>query len=287
MFIQPLVRHLESDAELLRTGFLRRCRGFPSFCVIATLVFAVLSPGLCATVVPAGRALSAVTRTAAYLQQAFPPVSDTRPPTELDTARKNLSEIFARREFRGLSGPSLWEQWKQRIERWLLTKLAALLRLLHVNGAVGSAFAWGVIALSFVLLAYSVWRNLARRTRKASMQIEPTSSPDQSRGWAEEALAAADRGDYREAIRCGYWAAVTRLEDVGILTYDRSHTPRELLRLLHSHPREQTWLSELTGRFEAVWYGYRPASAADWYSARAQLEQMACFKSSTAVTASS
>jgi Domain of unknown function (DUF4129) len=108
-----------------------------------------------------------------------------------------------------------------------------------------------------------------------------------SRLWAKEALAAAERGDYREAIHCAYWAAVVHLEGLGMLKGDRARTPRESLRLLDLHPKEQRLLQEFTGKFELVWYGYRAASAQDWSDARTHLEKMGCLTPSIAATANS
>jgi len=106
-----------------------------------------------------------------------------------------------------------------------------------------------------------------------------------SREWARDALAAAERGDYREAVHCAYWAAIASLETRGVLKSDRARTPRESLRLLDPHPREQKLLREFTLLFELVWYGYRPASGKDWSNARSHLENMGCLTPSTVATA--
>ncbi|HEY1860025.1 MAG TPA: DUF4129 domain-containing protein, partial [Gemmataceae bacterium] len=109
----------------------------------------------------------------------------------------------------------------------------------------------------------------------------------EAREWASDALAAAERGDYREAVHCAYWAAVVRLETLGLLKRDRARTPRESLRNLDPHPTEQRLLREFTRHFELIWYGYRPASAQDWSEARAHLEKMGCLTPSTPATANS
>jgi len=56
---------------------------------------------------------------------------------------------------------------------------------------------------------------------------------------------------------------------------------------LELHPNEQGMLREMTGRFELIWYGYRPASAEDWSGAKKQLEKMGCREGSTAPTGNS
>ena len=50
---------------------------------------------------------------------------------------------------------------------------------------------------------------------------------DIQRRWLQDALAAAERDDYREAIHCGYWAGVTRLEDAGSARNAIVPAPRE------------------------------------------------------------
>jgi hypothetical protein len=117
--------------------------------------------------------------------------------------------------------------------------------------------------------------------------VEVAAPSDDPRQWARDALAAADRGDYREAVHCAYWAAVVHLETLGVLKRDRARTPRESLRSLDPHPNEQDLLREFTRRFELIWYGYRPASANDWSEARSHLEKMGCLTPSTPATANS
>jgi len=203
-------------------------------------------------------------------------------------ARPQLDKIFQRREFRGLSGPTEWQLLMQRISRWIEEQIYRLLRHLHINAKAGNFAAWVVIGIAFAVLLYWIIRRLIVLSKAAGLDDTPEQTPAiSSREWLNEALAAAERRDYREAIHCSYWASITRLEDSGILARERSRTPRESLRQLDANPNEQKPLRELTRRFELVWYGYRPASADDWAGARTQLEQIGCLKASTAATASS
>src|SRR5262249_34816705 len=132
-----------------------------------------------------------------------------------------------------------------------------------------------------------VWQNLSRISRGPLKPAHDTADTADSRVWANDALAAAERGDYREAVHCAYWAGVVHFEGLGLLKRDGSRTPREALRLLEPHPAEQKLLCECTRHFELIWYGYRPASAADWSNARIHLEKMGCLTPSTAAIANS
>jgi hypothetical protein len=105
---------------------------------------------------------------------------------------------------------------------------------------------------------------------------EARALPEKVRYWWREAVAAADRGDFREAVHCGYWAAITRLEERQLIPEEKTRTPREYLRMLETHPVERGILKEQTTRLERIWYGCREATAADWSNARLELEKMGC-----------
>jgi hypothetical protein len=80
---------------------------------------------------------------------------------------------------------------------------------------------------------------------------------------------------------------VAHLEDTRILPRDQARTPRESLRLLEQHPKEQSLLQAITRNFELIWYGYRPVSAVEWAGAKEQLEKIGCPQVSIAPTAPS
>jgi len=211
----------------------------------------------------------------------------TGSPVNLDAVRPQLDKILNGREFGAAQGPSQLDILKARIARWLSEQIYKLLQRLHLGAKAGNALAWIIVGLAFVALCYWVWRTLWQTTRKRETSAEAATESDDPREWARDALAAADRGDYREAVHCAYWAAVVHLETLGVLKRDRARTPRESLRLLDPHPKEQNLLREFTRRFELIWYGYRPASASDWSEARSHLEKMGCLTASTAATANS
>jgi hypothetical protein len=201
-------------------------------------------------------------------------------------ADAKLTKILERAEFQA-AAPSSWDLLRARIVRWISAHILRLLRLLHIRENTGNVIAWGVIFLALVLLFYVVYVRLSKGAKGVGFSAEAEPASSDARHWAQEALAAADRGDYREAIHCAYWASVARLEDILILPKDRSRTPRESLRLLEQHPKEQGALEALTHNFELIWYGYRPASATEWAGAKEQMEKMGCLQVSIAPTVSS
>lgn len=204
------------------------------------------------------------------------------------TARANLNAILARRDFKGLKGPSEWELLENQIESWIGRLILRLLSRLNLSEQTGNAIAWTIIALAFLAFCYWIYRTLSRRPNTdLGASTSAALERNDSREWVHDAVAAADNGDYREAVHCAYWAAVARLEELKLLKRDRSRTPRESLRLLTAHPGEQASLKKMTAHFELIWYGYRPASAAEWSEAKLLLEKFGCLAALTAQTANS
>ena len=199
-------------------------------------------------------------------------------------AEPKLQSILDRSEFQSDSGPSLWDMIRARISRWIFEQLVRLLRFLHLSERTGNTIAWSVIFLAIVLVFYVIYRWLTKSTKTVSFHAEVEAVASDARAWLQEALSAADRGDYREAIHCAYWASLAHLEDIRILPRDRARTPRESLRLLDQHPKEQGLLQSVTRSFELIWYGFRPVSAAEWAETKEQLEEMGCLEGSTAPT---
>jgi hypothetical protein len=208
-------------------------------------------------------------------------------PANLGAAHTQLDAILSSREFGAAQGPSQWDVLKARIARWISLQIYNLLSRLHLGAKAGNALAWVIVGVAFLALCYWAWKSLYTLNRKPEIPAGLATQSDDPRQWARDALAAADRGDYREAVHCAYWAAVVHLETLGILKRDRARTPRESLRLLDPHPTEQNLLRDFTRRFELIWYGYRPASVNDWSEARSHLEKMGCLTPSTVATANS
>jgi hypothetical protein len=199
-------------------------------------------------------------------------------------AEPKLKKILDRREFQDATAQSAWDVLRARINRWILEHIIKLLNLLHISQRTGNTVAWVVLALAILALFFTIYRWLTNAAKPTDFRAEATPSASDARHWTQEALAAADRGDFREAIHCAYWAAVAHLEDVRMLPRDRTRTPRESLRLLDQHPKVQGLLQTITRSFELIWYGYRPVSAVEWAGAKEQLEKMGCLQASTAPT---
>jgi len=210
------------------------------------------------------------------------------PPGSADNARKNLKAILSRKEFAGAQGPSPIGHLIAKVEKWLDRMLSKIFRKVHIAGHATDYFAWAAIVLAFFVLAWWTVRYLRERSRQQTLDLRGASQPPPgSREWAREAITAAQRGAYRDAIHCAYWAGIARLEESGALPPDRARTPRESLRLLDSKLTQREPLAHLTQRFEWTWYGDHAATAADWDDVVSQLERIGCLLRSTHAIAAS
>jgi hypothetical protein len=203
-------------------------------------------------------------------------------------ARSQLAAVLSRREFRFVRPPSWWDLLWARVWRWLGRQLEKLMGRLHLKPAVSNVLSWILLGLAFLLLAVILWRNLRRASRgitRLGLQA-PASSAWGWRQWADAAQAAVAGQRYREAVHCCYWAAVFRLEQMGVWRLDNSRTPREYLRLLPRDSQHREIMASLTRSFEVVWYGYRPVTQTQAESALKELENLEWSSPSIAATAS-
>ncbi len=194
------------------------------------------------------------------------------------SSQATLTAILARREFRSVRGPSLWDQLKQRIERWIIYWLDRIFRRVGSTQHGGKIVVWCAIGLALILVA--VWlARMARRQTSIEWPREPVlfaPSRKHWRKWLAEAREAAQQGRWRDAIHLAYWAAISQLEQSGAWVPDRARTPREYLRLLSASSDNRPALDTLTRRFEVVWYGHREAGSDDFADTLVQLERLGC-----------
>ncbi len=226
--------------------------------------------------------------------------------TNPDQARARLDTILGRREFRFVQEPNWWERAKARFWQKVGQFLLKFFGRLGGSRRSREFVVWGLIALAFVLLVLWVRRVLQQAARAKGLELSVAFAAGKTwRDWAREALGAAARHDYREAVHRAYWAGVYRLADLGTWQLDRARTPREYLRLLAREAAAPTRLAAegsvpaagqaeraaalaaLTRNLETTWYGYRPATADDFRAALSHLEALGCQFPSNVATASS
>ena len=202
-------------------------------------------------------------------------------------ARHKLDEILSRREFRRAREFVWLQKLLDRIANWLERHQGRRRSTGRVNFSpwIGRVLVWTIIIAICGALAYVLWKWITRTQENLELNLSGGEQFHKvSREWVADALAAARRGDYRSAIRCGYWAAVIRLEELGRWTPNRTLTPREYLRMLPADHFQRSPLADLTQRFELTWYGYAVATARDFDQVTQQLEKLGCLVPSAATT---
>lgn len=167
-----------------------------------------------------------------------------------------LDRVLADRALRDRRSP--WErvvEWvTDRVKRWWGGRSLpagtgeAALRLGQV---IGWAVALAVIALTALWIARALG-GLTIDARAAAGPNAPPATPTEARARAES-LAA--RGDYREAVRQLYLAALLVLEGNGLLRADRSRTNREQLAAVGGGPALRGAMAAVVDTFDRVWYG--------------------------------
>lgn len=212
-----------------------------------------------------------------YAMQAEALSIHAKPAYSSADARQKLDNILKRSEFRRVRGPTWIDELSKRVGLWIWRFLDRLFGRAQVPPPTRRILVWVLIGAACIVLGIWMVRRLMSRQVTMTLALEP--SQQAARTWqqrAREAFAAAERGNFRDAIRLSYWAGVHRLEELGLWKTDRTRTHREYLRLLpSSHPQRDTF-SDITLRFERVWYAGEESSAEDFALVVKNLERLGC-----------
>ncbi|MEJ2009299.1 MAG: DUF4129 domain-containing protein [Acidobacteriota bacterium] len=194
------------------------------------------------------------------------------------SAHEKLNEILAMREFSGVHGPTWFDHLLQRIRRWLVKWVERLDSKTGSHQGIADFIFWVVLIFGGGGLLFWMVQRLLQGPGSRSLELRAPVAEAAS-SWEQltrEARRAAGLGEYRDAIRLAYWAAICRLDDVGLWTVDHTRTHREYLRLVKPDQPLHEPLATLTRQFEMAWYAARPSSANDFESAMSQLERLGC-----------
>lgn len=194
-----------------------------------------------------------------------------------DTMRARLGGILASSEFNRVKGPSALELLRQRIGAWILKQLRKLNPKIPDLADTGYIFVWIIIGLASAVAG--VWLYRLSRQNLISSKREILPFLPASRSWLEwlrQAREEAARGEWRNAIHFGFWAAVSRLEAEGVWAPNQTRTPREYLRAIPESSLAKQPFSSLTRTFEASWYGAHSATESDFAQFTTHLETLGC-----------
>ncbi len=194
-----------------------------------------------------------------------------------DAMRKRLDQILNAREFDRVRGPSPLELFKQRVWAWIGKLLKKVNPKIPDVQDLGQWFVWGVIALAAASAGIWLYRVSRQNMGTGKREILPfLPSARNWREWLSDARERAARGEWRDAIHFGFWAAVSRLESEGMWPPDKTRTPREYLNAIPASTLSKESFAALTRKFEASWYGSRPTTEGDFAQFADHLERLGC-----------
>ena len=194
------------------------------------------------------------------------------------SAREKLNEILSRREFAAIRGPTWFSRQLARLNEWLADLFERLSTRLSGHPKVVNVLFWVLMICGAGSLLVWLVRRLLQRPGPQNLNLSASDSGTEH-SWqqlASEARKAAADGQYRDAIRLAYWAAIHRLEELGLWSVDHTRTHREYLRLVHLDQPQREPLAALTRQFELAWYAVRSSSQAEFQSAITQMEKLGC-----------
>jgi hypothetical protein len=181
-----------------------------------------------------------------------------------DNTAARLAQLERVAQRLDLLQPSLWERFLRWLADWLDRLLPDSSPL--AGGALGSATAtavgWAVIAVGGLLLTLllSYWlRRLLAGMLAGRDGGDPLAGADDlpvTSGQArQQASEQAQSGNYREAVRRLYLAAILRLAEQGLIRFERSLTNREVLARVDASAPARAHLAPVVETFDRVWYG--------------------------------
>jgi hypothetical protein len=148
--------------------------------------------------------------------------------------------------------------------------LSRLLSKLVGAGSGGNWLAWLIILAAIAGAMFGIYRIFQRReprpkrAKKRLVLGEEVEADQTARDLAERAMAAANRGDFRTAMRGLYIALLYDLAEHNLIELDDSATNREYLKRVSPFGGLLPAMRYLTDRFDYFWYGMFPSTEADF-----------------------
>jgi hypothetical protein len=145
----------------------------------------------------------------------------------------------------------------------------------HLLGGAGSGVALIVfLVIVAILVGFVVLKVLSGSASRSGFgQYEPASSADPTVEW-KAALAAAEGGDYREAVRRAFRSALLSVALQGRMAVDPAWTNRELLQRANADGVLLAALAPAAHIFEISWYSGEPTTEAMWLTQRERCQSI-------------
>lgn len=200
-----------------------------------------------------------------------------------DNSASRLAQLDAVAARLDLLQPSLWE----RFVRWLWDLIRRLLpeRSPIAGGALGTlagtVTGWAVIAVGglLLILLLSYWlRRLLGEMLGGRDGNDPLALGDALPASAAQARSQAsllaESGNYREAVRRLYLAALLRLRERELIRFESSQTNREVLAGIPRSSPARGHLEPVVETFDRVWYGVQEPDAQTFAAYSRQIDAL-------------
>lgn len=192
-----------------------------------------------------------------------------------------LTDVLARPEFN--TPVSLWDRFWQ----WL----ANLIRDLMPNARPSTDAGWLALLIRLVpwiitvlIVAAVIWlltywlqrvlRTFVTDARMTQLTVDGD-LPSSAAEARQQARAAAQSGNYRDAVRRLYLAALLQLAEHDLITYERSLTNREVLVRVPTDSPIHAHLAPVVATFDQVWYGIYEPDLATFHAYEQEIDELA------------
>ena len=188
--------------------------------------------------------------------------------TETSHERQALSGVYHSPTFANLDQPPS-PDWAQQ----LLDDIASFLgRVVGTLGPLGTILLAALVLA--VVVAIAAWRVRQVIASGPDPTVDPGTVPagsDAEVEWAG-ALAASERGDFREAVRRAFRSALASLVQRGRLPVQPAWTTPELLAHARGDAELSARLGPAAAGFDRAWYSEAPVDADRWEELRGECQ---------------
>jgi hypothetical protein len=194
---------------------------------------------------------------------------------------QSLARILARPEFQwGSAEMAPWRKWLDeqwlRLQRWLEQRWPAADGNGSVNAPLHQLATFVLLLLLAGILVYALQGILADLAAESVLAAEEsqTGEPLTADNALRRAQELSGGGDFRSAVRYLYLSTLLRLEERGLLRYDRSLTNREYLQRVAHDPNLAGVLRDVVEVFDRVWYGFQVLDAVAYQRYATAVEEL-------------
>ena len=187
-------------------------------------------------------------------------------PGAASDAQQRLADVYARPPLDRLDRPPPHTPLDD-----LLARIGDLFSRL-ASGVPGGLPIGIAAAVALALLVVWLLRRVSAGRRIAVTEAETADTTLDAEAEWDAALAAADRGDLREAVRRAFRSALLAVAVAGRLDVDAAWTTRELLAHTAADADLLAALAPAAAAFDVAWYSGRRVGEEDWKAQRARCE---------------